>query len=47
MVIPKATDPGHVRENCAALDLNLTAADIAALDRAFPRPQGKSRLEML
>ncbi|MGH6981251.1 MAG: aldo/keto reductase [Stellaceae bacterium] len=47
IVIPKAATPDHVRENCGALDLELTAADIAALDRAFPRPRRKTRLEML
>lgn len=47
IVIPKASDRNHVRENCGALDLELTSADIAALDRAFPRPRGKRRLEML
>jgi diketogulonate reductase-like aldo/keto reductase len=47
MVIPKATDPRHVRDNHAALDLALAAADLAALDRAFPPPKGPSALGML
>ena len=47
IVIPKAFHQNHVRENCGALDLELTAGDIAALDRDFPRPRGKRRLEML
>jgi diketogulonate reductase-like aldo/keto reductase len=34
--IPKASDPEHVRENAAALDLRLPAADVAAIDAAFP-----------
>jgi diketogulonate reductase-like aldo/keto reductase len=46
-VIPKATQPEHVRDNCAALDLRLTADDLAALDRAFPPPKGRSALGML
>src|SRR5438067_2084208 len=47
MVIPKATRPEHVRENRGALDLRLTADDLAALDRAFPPPKGPSSLGML
>lgn len=47
IVIPKATRPDHVRENIAALDLKLTADDLAALDQAFPPPDRKYALEML
>ncbi|WP_043713226.1 aldo/keto reductase [Symbiobacterium thermophilum] len=47
MVIPKAGRPEHVRENRAALDLELTAEDLAELDRAFPSPTRKVPLEML
>ena len=47
IVIPKATRPEHVRENRAALDLKLTEADLAALDRAFPPPKGRTPLGML
>ena len=47
MVIPKASRPEHVRENRAALDLSLTAEDLAELDRAFPPPTRKVPLEML
>jgi diketogulonate reductase-like aldo/keto reductase len=47
IVIPKATNPAHVRENFAALDLTLTDDDLAILDRAFPPPQKKYALEML
>ena len=47
MVIPKATRQEHVRENRGALDLRLTADDLAALDRAFPPPKGPSALGML
>ncbi|MCW2236864.1 aldo/keto reductase [Azospirillum canadense] len=45
--IPKASSPQHVRENRAALDLTLTAEDLADLDRAFPPPRGPRPLEML
>lgn len=47
IVIPKATDPGHVRENRAALNLKLTPHDLADLDKAFPAPARKRPLEML
>jgi len=47
MVIPKATNETHVRENRAALDLALTAADLAELSKAFPPPVGATSLEML
>ena len=38
--IPKAATPAHVRENRAALDLELTREDLATLDMAFPPPTG-------
>ena len=47
IVIPKASRPEHVRENCGALDVRLTEQDLSAIDRAFPPPKGKSRLGML
>jgi diketogulonate reductase-like aldo/keto reductase len=47
IVIPKATRPEHVRENRGALDLKLTDEDLAALDRAFPPPKGRTPLGML
>jgi diketogulonate reductase-like aldo/keto reductase len=47
IVIPKASRPEHVRENRGALDIALTDEDLAALDRAFPPPKGKSSLGML
>lgn len=47
LVIPKAANPAHVRENRAALDLRLTKDDLADLDRAFPPPTRKKPLEML
>ncbi|MBE9077015.1 aldo/keto reductase [Romeria aff. gracilis LEGE 07310] len=46
VVIPKATQPEHVRENRAALDLTLTAQDLAELERAFPPPRRKTALEI-
>jgi diketogulonate reductase-like aldo/keto reductase len=47
IVIPKSSDEAHVRENRAAAELKLTAADLAALDKAFPPPKGPRSLEML
>lgn len=47
VAIPKAGTPDHVRENRAALDLTLTAEDLAELDRTFPPPQGPTPLAML
>lgn len=37
--IPKASDAAHVRANAAAGDLVLSAADLAAIDAAFPPPR--------
>jgi diketogulonate reductase-like aldo/keto reductase len=47
IVIPKAGRPEHVRENRAALDLELAPAELAELDRAFPPPDRAKPLEML
>ena len=47
IVIPKATVLAHVDEDLGALDLKLTAADFAALDRAFPPPNSPQPLDML
>ena len=41
VAIPKSASEAHVRENFAALDLRLGKEDLAALDRAFPRPKRK------
>lgn len=45
--IPKAATATHIRENRAALDLVLTDEERAALDHAFPPPQGPRPLELL
>ncbi|MFN3348848.1 aldo/keto reductase [Pseudorhodoplanes sp.] len=47
IVIPKATNPEHVRDNFKALDLKLAEHDLSVLDRAFPPPDRKYALEML
>ncbi len=45
--IPKAGDAAHVRENAAALGVQLTERDVAEIDAAFPAPKRKRALEML
>jgi diketogulonate reductase-like aldo/keto reductase len=47
IVIPKASDAAHVRDNAAAAALRLTEQDLADIDAAFPPPRRKRRLEML
>jgi len=47
IAIPKATDPEHVRENAAAADIELTAADLAEIDASHPPPERKQSLGML
>src|SRR5215472_12051564 len=47
MVIPKASRPEHVRENRGAVDVKLSADDLAALDRASPPPKVPTALGML
>ena len=46
VVIPKASDAAHVRENRAALDLKLPPEDLGELDRTFLPPAQKVPLEM-
>ena len=45
--IPKAGSADHAAENAAAVDLVLSAAEIAALDAAFPRGPKPRGLPML
>jgi len=47
IVIPKASNKAHVRENFGALDLQLSDQDLADLDKAFPPPKGRTNLGML
>jgi diketogulonate reductase-like aldo/keto reductase len=47
IAIPKAADLAHVEANRRALDLMLTAEDLAAIDADFPPPTRKTRLAML
>jgi aryl-alcohol dehydrogenase-like predicted oxidoreductase len=47
IAIPKAVREAHLRENLAAADLKLSAAELAALDRLFPPPRRKTTLAMI
>jgi diketogulonate reductase-like aldo/keto reductase len=47
IAIPKAVRAQHVRDNIAALEIKLTAEDLADLDKVFPPPQRKRPLEMI
>lgn len=47
VVIPKAARAEHVRDNHAALTLELTQTDLAELDRAFPPPEGATALAII
>lgn len=44
IAIPKASNPEHVKENSAALDIKLTQEDLDELDKAFPPPNRKMSL---
>ena len=47
LVIPKASDPRHLAENAAAAELQLSVADLQAIDSAYPAPTRKQRLQMV
>ena len=47
IVIPKCSSTARVEENATARDIQLTAAQLAALDGIFPPPKGPRALEML
>lgn len=47
MVIPKASRLEHVRDNRAALELELTPDDFEVLDGSFPAPRSRAAMEML
>jgi diketogulonate reductase-like aldo/keto reductase len=38
IAIPESGSPDHVKENAAALSVNLTPQDLQTLDAAFPVP---------
>ena len=45
--IPKASDPAHVRENAAAIDIVLCAEDLAEIDAAHKPPGRREPLDLL
>ncbi len=45
--IPKAADVGHVRENAAAADIELTPTDLAEIDAVHRPPARKQPLDLL
>jgi diketogulonate reductase-like aldo/keto reductase len=47
IAIPRTGSRAHVQENRRALEITLTAQDVADLDRVFPPPTAKRPLEML
>ncbi|MGC9766152.1 aldo/keto reductase, partial [Escherichia coli] len=47
MAIPKAATIAHVQQNAAALEVELSSAELAMLDKAYPAPKGKTALDMV
>lgn len=47
LAIPKAASIEHVEQNAAALDVVLTAEELALLDKAYPAPGRKTTLDMV
>ena len=47
VAIPKAANPGHLRENLGALSLKLDETTRQKLDAAFPAPSGPSRISIV
>jgi diketogulonate reductase-like aldo/keto reductase len=45
--IPKASNPGHVRENAGATGWKLDAEDLNLIDSVFPTPRQDQPLDML
>ena len=47
MTLPKAATVDHVKANIAAMDLKLTAEELAMIDREYPAPTKKVPLEKI
>lgn len=47
IAIPKSSSVEHVEANAAALEIELDAEDVAALDRAFPPPTKAEPLDII
>jgi diketogulonate reductase-like aldo/keto reductase len=46
IAIPKTSDPAHLEDILASLDVTLTDEDLAELDAAFPPPRRATRLSI-
>ncbi len=47
LVIPKSSNPTHLRANASAAEIELSAEDLAILDAAFPPPAHHQPLQMV
>lgn len=47
IAIPKAADAKHLDENLAAVEIELTADELAAIDQRFPAPTKKTTLAVV
>jgi diketogulonate reductase-like aldo/keto reductase len=47
IAIPKSSTSKHIHENCRALEVKLSARQLAILNEAFPPPRQKRPLEMI
>jgi diketogulonate reductase-like aldo/keto reductase len=47
IAIPKSADMAHVQENAAAVQIRLSAEDLAEIDADFPPPRKKQPLAMI
>ncbi len=47
IIIPKASNQAHVRENAQSVEIKLTRQDLQDLDKAFAPPRSKQPLPML
>jgi diketogulonate reductase-like aldo/keto reductase len=47
IVIPKASNQEHVRENAVSTKIDLTKSELSELEHAFPPPKSKQPLPML
>jgi diketogulonate reductase-like aldo/keto reductase len=47
IAIPKAVDAAHLRMNAAAASLQLSGADLALIDAAYPAPTRRQSLQMV
>jgi len=46
IVIPKSIRPERIKENYAALEIQLSSQDLADLDDAYPAPERAVQLSM-